>query len=323
MSLPIVLSATFLVILRTSLGTTSLGTKLPNFDNVTTTESESTVLPYNIYDNETVDVCSRPGTKIIGGSKASQGDFPYQVSIRHSGWELGHFCGGSILDEEHVLTAAHCLHGQNPWDIKIIAGDVLLDRTSCTSVKRSVSAIFVHERYNYSTLQNDLALIRVSKPFPTDSSFIKAITLTSTTPEEGTPCNVTGWGISSNESSDLPNNLQFVEIPLISTENCSNSENKYPIRDGMICAGCREGGKDSCQGDSGGPLQCNGLLVGVVSWGIGCAAPSKPGVYTEVASYAEWINVTKHRESSTATRNGCFFKLTSILLLMITIVSRH
>ncbi|PNF37817.1 hypothetical protein B7P43_G09240 [Cryptotermes secundus] len=181
------------------LGNKTFQATLPDADNVTTIENESTVLPYNIHDNETVDVCKRPQTKIIGGMKASQGDFPYQVSIRHSGWQFKHFCGGSIIDEQHVLTAAHCLYSISPLDIKIIAGDVFLDRSSCTSVKRSVSAIFVHEKFNLTTLQNDIALIRVSEPFPTDSSFIEAITLMNSTAEEGTLCNVTGWGISSNK----------------------------------------------------------------------------------------------------------------------------
>ncbi|KDR16540.1 Trypsin-1, partial [Zootermopsis nevadensis] len=198
-----------LVVLRTAIGVKGLGTTLPNFDNVTVLEIGSSVSPFNETGNGTGDICDTTKIRIIGGSKASQGDFPYQVSIQHSGWQLRHFCGGSVIDEQHVLTAAHCVDGKGPGDIRVIAGDVMLDRSRCTSVRRSVSAIFMHENYDYNTLENDIALLR--------------------------------------GPSDLPQNLQFVEVPIISAENCSDDKNEYDVRDGMICAGCREGGKDSCQ----------------------------------------------------------------------------
>jgi len=252
-------------------------------------------LPYNINNKAVPDVCSRRGTRIIGGASANQGDFPYQVSIRHSGWKLGHFCGGSIIDDQHVLTAAHCVDGKGPGDINIVAGDVMMDRSSCTSVRRSVSAIFMHEEYNSVTLENDIALIRISKPFPTNNNYIMAIKLSNTTFEEGTACNVTGWGKTNVEKAETPNNLQYVEVPIIAAENCSNINNTYNIRPGMVCAGCSEGKIDSCQGDSGGPLQCDGYLAGIVSWGKGCAVAGKPGVYTEVKYFIDWIIDTKSR----------------------------
>ncbi|GFG39798.1 hypothetical protein Cfor_01713, partial [Coptotermes formosanus] len=303
--------------------TNETGTALPNYLNNSTLETEAPALLYNANSTTTVDVCKRPGTKIIGGADAGQGDFPYQVSIRENGWELRHFCGGSVIDEQHVLTAAHCVQGSGPGDIKIVAGDVNLDRSSCTSVRRSVSAIFVHENYSGNTFENDIALIRVSKPFPTDSNFIMAIRPSSTTVKEGTPCNVTGWGKNETNKAVLPNKLQYVEVPIISAQNCSNNINQYDIREGMICAGCKEGGKDSCQGDSGGPLQCDGYLAGIVSWGSGCAEAGNPGVYTDVSYYEKWINEAKTRPNSAASFRSYVFNITFFLCLVITTVPKN
>jgi len=288
----VVHSTAFLVLLQVSLGTSETGTRLPNGRNISKLETETPPLPYNTNNKVISEVCSRQGARIIGGAAARQGDFPYQVSIRRSGWSPGHVCGGSIIDDQHILTAAHCVYGKGPGDFSIVAGDVMLDRSSCTSVRRSVSAIFMHKEYNTNTFENDIALIRISKPFPTDNKNIMAINLRNMTLNEGTACNVTGWGKTSTSNPALPNNLQYVEVPIIPADKCSDS-NDYNIGDGMVCAGCSEGGRDACQGDSGGPLQCEGYLVGIVSWGRGCALAGYPGVYTNVGFYEEWISETK------------------------------
>lgn len=293
----VVHSAVILVFVQVSLGTNEAGTALPNGRYISTLETVAPPLSYNISNNATYGVCGRKATRIIGGADASQGDFPYQVSIRHSGWTPNHFCGGSIIDELHVLTAAHCVEDEDPEDIIIVAGDVKMDRSSCTSIRRSVSAIFVHENYDGRTYENDIALIRIYKPFPADSNFIMSIELSNTTVADGTPCNVTGWGKTNNSTNELPDNLQYVEVPIIATDKCRDNTNQYDIHEGMVCAGCSEGGKDSCQGDSGGPLQCDGYLVGIVSWGRGCALAGNPGVYTKVSYYEKWINDTKSRDN--------------------------
>jgi trypsin len=155
----------------------------------------------------------------------------------------------------------------------------------------------MHKKYNTYTLENDIALIRISKPFPTDNKNIMAIKLSNTTFNEGTACNVTGWGKTNTSRPELPNNLQYVEVPIIPPEKCSDNYS-YNIYNGMLCAGCNEGGRDSCQGDSGGPLQCEGYLVGIVSWGHGCALAVYPGVYSDVSFFAKWISDTKSGQSS-------------------------
>ncbi|KAI4894365.1 hypothetical protein NFI96_022192, partial [Prochilodus magdalenae] len=105
--------------------------------------------------------------------------------------------------------------------------------------------------------------------------------------DSSTSCTVSGWGVTRIYSFYLSPVLRAVDVDYI-----PNCQNYYSVRvtDNMICAGSRFGGKDSCQGDSGGPLICNGNLEGIVSWGIGCANPYYPGVYTKVRSYIRWIN---------------------------------
>ncbi|XP_069687371.1 trypsin-1-like [Periplaneta americana] len=270
--------------------------------------------------NNSVLSSGRPEPKIVGGRDAQQGEFPYQVSLRRNGWTLSHYCGGSVIDEIHVLTAAHCVVGMAPSDIKVVVGDIMMDRSLCTSVSRSVSAIFIHEKYNKSTFENDIALLRVYEEFPKDSEFIMAIRLQESPVPEGTWCNASGWGVLSSGASEMPNNLQYVELPVMSYADCYKANGIY---DGMICAGSMEGGKDSCQGDSGGPLQCNGYLVGIVSWGVGCAYPNYPGVYTEVSYFYDWVNATKYLKGSASMCRQNAFYFPSILALLVYSMSKY
>lgn len=229
---------------------------------------------------------------IVGGVVAEKGEFPFQVSLQRS--TGSHFCGGSLIKKNWVLTAAHCVAGWQKTN-KIFVGlhdqKNKVDAESFTSVQ-----VIPHPLYNRSTLDYDYALIQLS-----GDSKLRTIDLNSTEieiPEIGSnPINVwtAGWGTTSEGSYALPNLLNKVEVPLVTTKEC-NAPSAYrgDITDRMICAGLPAGGKDSCQGDSGGPLfvkQSSGdfLLVGVVSWGEGCARPNKFGVYAKVNSVIDWI----------------------------------
>ena len=230
--------------------------------------------------------------KIVGGENAQQGEIPYIVSLRGSSGS--HFCGGSLISQKWVLTAAHCVRGGTVKEIWI----GLLDQKNTAGVEKIKPArIIAHEKYNSQTLENDFALIELSQ----NSSFAPIvlneteINIDAATDAEPIMSMTSGWGALKESSYTLPNMLQKVSVPLVSTEKCNAADAyKGKIKESMICAGLKQGGKDSCQGDSGGPLVTmnedgSHTLIGVVSWGEGCARANKYGVYSKVNYAFEWI----------------------------------
>ncbi|XP_029360174.1 trypsin-2-like isoform X4 [Echeneis naucrates] len=215
--------------------------------------------------------------RIVGGYQCEVHSQPWQVSLN-----IGyHFCGGSLINNQWIVSAAHC------WQ-KFIAvlGDNHIWMHEGTEQYMSVDAIYWHQSYDYRTLDYDIMLMKLAHPV-TVNQYVKPVSLPRACPTAGQMCTVSGWGnIYSDQDSPK---LQCVEVPILSQKDCDAS---YPgkITDRMVCAGYLEGGKDACQGDSGGPLVCNGELQGVVSWGQGCALPNYPGVYTKVCSLMPWIN---------------------------------
>uniref|UniRef100_A0A8C6XT02 Peptidase S1 domain-containing protein n=1 Tax=Naja naja TaxID=35670 RepID=A0A8C6XT02_NAJNA len=152
------------------------------------------------------------------------------------------------------------------------------------------AAIIVHPDYNSWLLDNDIMLINLEYPVTIDAS-VSPIALSNGCPDVGTNCLISGWGNTLSNGVNYPDLLQCLNAPILSDEECNAA---YPgqITPNMVCVGYLEGGKDSCQGDSGGPVVCNGKLQGIVSWGIGCALPGYPGVYTKVCQYIGWIDKT-------------------------------
>lgn len=235
--------------------------------------------------------------RIVGGEEAADGEFPWQVSLRSVG-SIGatHFCGGSIIDQNWILTAAHCCAGQVPLLMHVVAGGIKLNNFENEEQTKNVAKIIGHPHYDASTITNDACLLQLQAPLEW-TDFVQPIALPEPGQETpaGTPCTVTGWGTTSEGGFGLPNVLHKVTVPAVSDEDCNQaySSSGYGIADSMICAGLPEGGKDSCQGDSGGPFITGEAgaeqVVGVVSWGIGCARQGYPGVYTEVSYFTEWI----------------------------------
>lgn len=230
---------------------------------------------------------SSVGQLIVGGENAQQGEFPYIVSLQSS----SHFCGGSLIADNWVLTAAHCVSNTK---MNIVTG--LYDQKDKAGTETFKAAqIIKHPSYSSSKLDYDYALIKLdgkssSKPIAINTVEIEI-------KEEAIPVVVAGWGVTRESSYSLPNILQKVTVPLVSQEICNKSY-AGKISNNMICAGLPQGGKDSCQGDSGGPLVAfdntlnEYVLAGVVSWGEGCARANRYGVYSKVNAVTEWIAQT-------------------------------
>ncbi|KAK0388347.1 hypothetical protein NLU13_4592 [Sarocladium strictum] len=222
---------------------------------------------------------------IVGGVEASAGEFPYIVSLQVSN---SHICGGSLISPTVVVTAAHC-SGRQPSQVRVRAGTT---RWSSGGTVASVSSITVHPGYNDSVLDNDIALWKLAQPLGEGNNigYVKLPTQGSD-PSANSTTTVAGWGYLQEGGWSVSPVLMKVDVPIVGRGVCTEQYADFnPITEQMVCAGLQEGGKDACQGDSGGPLvDSTGTLVGLVSWGSGCARANYPGVYTRVGSFIEWI----------------------------------
>ncbi|CAG7835866.1 unnamed protein product [Allacma fusca] len=248
--------------------------------------------------------CGTPlPNKIVGGEQALIKEYPWTVGILRRGF-LGFggsskpFCGGTLVNDRYVVTASHCVDGQLPSNLQILLKeqDLAVDQETLTK-KVDVAEIIMHEGYDRRTIDNDIALIKLESPVTLSEEFIRPACLPANNENDfdGLVATAAGWGTTSQGGSQSSVLLK-VAVPIISNKVCNSNETKYQgkISPNMICAGVLGvGGKDACQGDSGGPLTIpNGgrtTLIGVVSWGYGCAKADSPGVYTRVARYPDWI----------------------------------
>jgi len=220
------------------------------------------------------------GIDVVGGTRAAQGEFPWVVRL-----SMG--CGGALLRPNIVLTAAHCVGGTgNNTSITATLGSVDLQDPARVQIRSN----YVHRAPGYNGNGKDWALIRLQSP----STLPLLPANTSTANDSGT-FTVMGWGAAS-EGGGQQRYLLKAQVPFIDDTSCRSS---YPslIPAEEICAGFPQGGVDTCQGDSGGPMVRrdagnNWVNVGIVSWGEGCARPNKPGVYTQVSTFAAEINTT-------------------------------
>ncbi|KAK4293236.1 hypothetical protein Pmani_034048 [Petrolisthes manimaculis] len=228
--------------------------------------------------------------RIVGGVQATVNEYPWQAALMYSNSQ---FCGGSLINDRYVLTAAHCTEDLTASDISVNLAEFNLAQTSETDlVSRSVSSIIQHSGYNPSTLVNDIALLKLSSPVTVRSDLLPVCMPPPRPLYNGWTATVTGWGTTSSGGS-APNTLREVNVPVLSNKACQNTGyGSSAIFPTMLCAG--RTGRDSCQGDSGGPLVVrdgggNYDQIGVVSWGYGCGDNGYPGVYTRVNSYLDWI----------------------------------
>ncbi|KAJ2938188.1 hypothetical protein O0L34_g18527 [Tuta absoluta] len=274
---------------------------------VTELADEVTTEPYidqNIDFNDK-NLCGvRPMVKtgrIVGGKNAKFGEWPWQVLVRESTW-LGLFtknkCGGVLITNKFVTTAAHCQPGFLASLVAVFGeNDISGDLEPKRPVSRNVRRVIVHRQYDAATFENDLALLELDTPIKFDAHIVPICMPPDETDFTGRMATVTGWG-RLKYGGGVPAVLQEVQVPVIENSACQEmfqtAGHSKKILNSFICAGYANGQKDSCEGDSGGPLVLQRedgrwQLVGTVSHGIKCAAPFLPGVYMRTTFYKPWL----------------------------------
>lgn len=236
------------------------------------------------------DAGKRPTTQVVGGWEARPNELPWQAALVSPG-SSSPFCGGVILDNNFIVTAAHCVNGRDPEDVEALLGEHDVSDDNDGATNHVIVEITIHPRYGAAFgNDNDIAMMRMLQPItfsdkergacrPTqDSNFYT-----------GKDVVVSGWGTLESGGSS-PNILNLVNVDVKDNATC---ELEYPgsiDQNSMVCAG--GDGVDTCQGDSGGPMVYNNQgsheLIGLVSFGRGCA--QEPGVYTRVIAFLDWID---------------------------------
>ncbi|XP_006868435.1 PREDICTED: kallikrein-6 [Chrysochloris asiatica] len=220
--------------------------------------------------------------KLVQGSSCDKSAHPYQAALYNSGNLL---CGGVLVHREWVLTAAHC---KKP-NLQVYLGKHNLQKTESSQESIPVVQTVTHPGYTAATHDQDIMLLRLARPAKL-SNLISPLTMEKDCSFSQTSCQILGWGKTAD--GNFPDTIQCAHVNLVPRGEC---ERAYPsqITQNMVCAGDEKYGRDSCQGDSGGPLVCGGRLRGLVSWGnIPCGSKEKPGVYTDVCRYFDWVQKT-------------------------------
>nr|XP_055072957.1 chymotrypsin-like elastase family member 1.6 [Misgurnus anguillicaudatus] len=233
--------------------------------------------------------------RVVGGEVAKPNSWPWQISLQYlSGGSYHHTCGGTLIRQKWVMTAAHCVDTQRTW--RVVLGEHNLNTQEGREQFMTVSQVYIHPNWNSNSVASgyDIALLRLTND-ATLNSYVKLASLppSGQTLPHNNPCYITGWGRTSTGGS-LSAQLKQAYLPLVDHQTCSSSGWwGSTVKNTMVCAG---GGRDSgCNGDSGGPLNCqvNGAYYvhGVTSFvsSLGCNTNQKPTVFTRVSAYISWI----------------------------------
>ncbi len=237
-------------------------------------------------DVEELEAADSQGVDIVGGREAAVGAWPWQVALMADPSNGNtQFCGGALIVDDWVLTAAHCVDTWGPGTLYVVAGRHRLSSSDGEALP--VSRIILHPSWNTSTNHADIALLKLGIASSATPVSIDAISY-----PPGTEATVIGWGLTvSGDNSSASDVLMQVVVPVSTSAQCTGAYGSY-ITDSMFCAG--KAGSDSCNGDSGGPLMVaeNGTdwhQIGIVSWGSVCGSAGYPGVYTEVSVFRDWV----------------------------------
>ncbi|XP_023173479.2 trypsin [Drosophila hydei] len=234
--------------------------------------------------------------RIVGGQETEVHQYPWVAMLLYGG---RFYCAGSLLNDQFLLTASHCVYGFRKERISVRLLEHDRKMSHLQKIDRKVSEVITHPKYNARNYDNDIAIIKLDEPVEFNEVLHPVCMPTPGRSFKGETGVVTGWG-AIKVGGPTSDTLQEVQVPILSQDDCRKSRYGNKITDNMLCGGYDEGGKDSCQGDSGGPLHIvpNGTrefqIAGVVSWGEGCAKAGYPGVYARVNRYGTWIkNLTK------------------------------
>jgi len=236
--------------------------------------------------------------RIVGGSIAEVNSYPWLAALQY---RHKFYCGGALISNRYILTAAHCVHGVPKDQITIVLGEHDRNETDESLTQyRKIASFERHPEFQRATFNNDIAVLRMDRPIRFNK-YISPACLPIDYEEEdfdGEIGMVAGWG-RTEEKGKPSHILREVPVPIMTNDECTKT--KYTTREittTMMCAGYPNGKLDACQGDSGGPLNWEPndskdtrYVIGIVSWGQGCARPGYPGVYTRITKYLEWIRL--------------------------------
>ncbi|ALC48241.1 CG14780, partial [Drosophila busckii] len=262
-------------------------------------------------------------SRIINGTEASLVDSKHICSIRlrehDRNFGSGHICGGALIAPNKVLTAAHCLYNngrkryRKAREFIVVLGTLNRYERNNGTIVAEVSSIAYMNTFSPDSMRDDVGVMFLRNPLPINGSqaSISPMHLATQPTPVGANCQVAGWG--RTEKATLSNVLLMANVSTIRPQTCGSIYGSG-LLPGMLCAGHLQGGTDSCQGDSGGPLVLNGRIVGVVSWGYGCAEPGLPGVYADIQYYHQWIQQRSAASRLTVLTAPLCSSLISLLL---------